>query len=125
MTALMSCSWCSLSIPRFAGGSFPRGLDVARLDHFAHLIAPAVAFERDHRGDVRIGELLAERRHSGALLAVEDDLDVSALRLLDERGAIQAGEGALHPLPVRLVAGDAVCRIDLLAARFQVGEIPF
>src|SRR5580765_5520287 len=105
--------------------SFARGLDIARLDHIARLVAPAVALERDDRSDVGVGELLAEGRHRRALLAVQYDLDVAAFRLPDERGAVERLERSLYSLAAGLVERYTVRRVDLLAARFQLGKVTF
>src|SRR6266540_7261880 len=118
MTALIGCSW---NLAR----SLPRRLDLARLNDFAGPVPPVVAGEGDDRGDVGVGELLAERRHRRAPLAVQHDLHLSPPWAVDEPGAVERGEGSLDTLPVRLMAGDAVRRVDLLAAGFQLGEIPF
>src|SRR2546426_10699880 len=103
----------------------PRRPDLTRLNDFAGLVPPVVAGEGDDRGNVGVGELLAERRHLSAPLAVQHDLHLSSPRAVDELGAVERGERSLDPLPVRLMAGDAIRRVDLPAAGFQVGEIPF
>src|SRR5712691_1809021 len=103
----------------------PRRPDLTRLNNFAGLVPPVVAREGDDRGNVGVGELLAERRHRGAPLAVQHDLHLSPPWAVDELGAVKRRERSLDPLPVRLMAGDAVRRVDLLAAGFQFGEIPF
>src|SRR5260221_3793425 len=122
MTALITSPW---SARRFAGTSFPRGSDLARLDHLARLVAPAVALESDHRGDVRVGELLAESDHRRFRPAVQHDLDVAAFGLPDERRAVERWERTLHALAAGLVTCDAGHRVDPLAARLQLGAIPF
>src|SRR5436309_200458 len=119
MAALIGYSWCLFA------RSFPRGIDFARLDHVAGLVAPAVALVSDDGGEVGVRELFAEPRHGRALFPVQHDLDVPSPWAVDELGAVERWEGSLDPLPVRLMAGDAVRRVDLLAARLQVGEIPF
>src|SRR6266705_551149 len=63
--------------------------------------------------------------HRRAALAVQHDLHLSPPWAVDERGTVKRRERSLDPLPVRLMAGDAVRRVDLPAAGFQVGEIPF
>src|SRR6267142_4148151 len=96
--------------------SLPRRPDFARLNDLAGLVSPAVAGEGDDRGDIGVRELLAERRHRRAPLAVQHDLHLSPLRAGDELGAVKRRVGSLDPLPVRVVAGDAIRRVDLLAA---------
>src|SRR5882762_10612543 len=103
----------------------PRRPDLTRLNDFAGPVAPGVSFVGDDGGDVGIRELLAERRHRGAPPAVQHDLDVASPGTVRELGAVERRERSLDPLPVRLMAGDAVRRVDLLAAGFQLGEIPF
>src|SRR6266852_2388557 len=103
----------------------PRRPDLARLNNFAGLVPPVVAGEGDDRGDVGVGELLPERNHGRAPLSVQHDLHLSPPWAVDELGAVERRERSLDPLTVRLMAGDAVRRVDLLAAGFQVGEIPF
>src|SRR5258708_23041606 len=105
--------------------SFPRRPDLARLNDFAGLVPPVVAGEGDDRGDIGVGKLLAERRHRRAPLAVQHDLHLSPPWAVDEPGAVERRERSFDPLPVRLMAGDAVLRVDLLAAGFHLGEIPF
>src|SRR5712675_342915 len=119
MTALIGCSWCSLG-----ARSLPRRPDLARLNDFAGPVAPRVSLVGDDGGDVGIRELLAERRHRGAPLAVQHDLDVASPGTVDELRAVERRERSLDPLPGRLMAGDAVRRVDLLAPGFQVGESP-
>src|SRR5882762_4923889 len=103
----------------------PRRLNLARLNNFAGLVPPVVAREGDDRGNLGVGKLLAERRHLCAPLAVEHDLHLPPPWAADELGAVERRERSLDPLAVRLMARDAVRRVDLLAARLQVGEIPF
>src|SRR6266705_6369577 len=105
--------------------SFPRRPDLARLDDVAGLVAPGVALIGDDCGDIGVGKLLAERRHRRAPLAVQHDLHLPPPWTVDERGAVERRERSFDPLPVRLMAGDAVRRVDPLAAGFQLGEIPF
>src|SRR6266571_7522564 len=105
--------------------SFPRRLDLARLDDVAGLVAPVVALVGDDRGDVGVRELLAKSGHCGALLALEHHLDVRGPRTVDELGAVERGERSFYALPVCLVAGDAAGRIDLFAPGLQLGELPF
>src|SRR5467141_2882590 len=107
MTALIGCSWCSLG-----ARSLPRRPDLARLNDFAGLVPPVVAGEGDDRGEVGVGELLAERRHRRAALAVQHDLHLPPPRSVDELGTVERGEGSLDPLPVRLMTGDAVRGVD-------------
>src|SRR5882672_10967678 len=105
--------------------SLPRRPDLARLNDFAGPVPPVVARERDNRGDVGVGELPAERRHRRAALAVQHDLDLFPPWAGDERRAVKRRERSLDSLPVRLMAGNAIRRVDLLAAGFQVNEVPF
>src|SRR3981081_1350822 len=89
----------------------PRRPDLTRLNDFAGPVAPGVSFVGDDGGDVGIRELLAERRHRGAPLAVQHDLDVASPGTVDELGAVKRRERSLDPQPVRRMAGDAVRRV--------------
>src|SRR6266705_2500111 len=120
-SSLRSSGW---SCPNGAR-SLSRRLDLARLNDFAGLVPPVVAGEGDDRGEVGVGELLAERRHRRAPLAVQHDLHLSPPWAVDELRAVKRRERSFDPLPVRLVAGYAVRRVDLPAAGFQLSEIPF
>src|SRR5258707_7601506 len=98
MTALIGCSWCSLGT-----GSLPRRPDLARLNDFAGPVAPRVSLVGDDGGDVGIRELLAERRHRRAPLAVQHDLDVASPGTARELGAVKRRERSLAPLPACLM----------------------
>src|SRR5260221_13238474 len=110
MTALIGCSWCSLG-----ARSLPRRPDLARLNNFAGPVAPRVSLVGDYSGDVGIRELLAERRHRRAPLAFQHDLDVASPGTIRELGAVKRRKRSLDPLPVRLMAGEAVRRAAVVA----------
>src|SRR6266545_2697247 len=88
--------------------SFARSPDFGRLDDVAGPVAPVVALVGDDRGDIGVGKLLAERSHRRAPLAVQHDFHLSPPWTVDELGAVERRERSFDPLPVRLMAGDAV-----------------
>src|SRR5882672_2167874 len=92
----------------------PRRPDLARLNNFAGLVPPVVAGKGDDRGNVGVGELLAEWRHRRAPLAVQHDLHLSPPWAVHDLGAVERRERALDPPPVGVMAGDAVRRVDLV-----------
>src|SRR5258708_10714899 len=85
----------------------PRRPDLARLNDFAGPVAPGVSFVGDDGGDVGIRELLAERRHRAAPLAVQHALHVASPGTSDELRAVERRKRSPAPLPRRLMAADA------------------
>src|SRR4051812_13456970 len=93
---------------------FAAGGNLGRL-HFAALVPPGIALVCDDRGEVGVAERL-ERLHRGVRLALQYRVEMRLLRPSGDLGARQ--RWCLHgrrALPLCLVAGNAVLRIDLLA----------
>ena len=105
------CSW-------FRSASTPVG-NHGRLDHITQVIAPGVALVGDHRSDVHIIHLHAERRHGRAGHAVHDGIDMPVNRPRGDWAADQGFEGARDTHPVDLVAGHAKRAVYLFAALHQ------
>src|SRR5438445_12856282 len=92
--------------------------------YFPRLVAPGIALVGDHGGDLGVGKLLAERRHGGVRLAVQHHVDMLRLGAGGDLRAVERRERRRHALAARLVAGDAVRRVDPLAASLEVLEAP-
>src|SRR6185369_3995227 len=106
----------------------PRDLDVGRLDRFAGVVAPAVARVGDDRGDVGVGQLLPRRHRRGLAVAldpVQHRVYLRGLGTVDDLRAVERRKRGRRALAGRLVAGDAVRRVDFLAARDQILHVPY
>src|SRR5438552_19155793 len=124
---LITCSW--LTFADCCGKSLrPIRFHLGGLNRLTGMVAPAVARVGDHGRDVDVGKRALPGDHRGRLAvpddSVQDRLDLVVLRTRNDLRAVERRKGAGDALACRLMAGSAVRRVDLLAARDQLLDIP-